>query len=110
VSARRVFLAVTALVVLGVGAAVLVATAIAWVPCGGGLYSDACLGAMDQPGNSDIVTTGWLLALGLCAIPALLSIRGSSTLRPALAIGAFGVVLIGNPMRLYWPEEALPNP
>jgi hypothetical protein len=112
-NARRVAVAATALVVLGASTAILVATAVAWAPCASGLYSEACLRAMDQPTNSNTVANGWILALIVCLVPTVLSVRASSRLRPALMIGAFSLVLVGNPMLDYavsygyWPRDDL---
>jgi hypothetical protein len=96
-TAGRVFVTLAALMLLAMSGVVLVATAIAWVPCDAGLYSDGCLRAMDQPANGDVSSRAWLAGILLCVAAVVLSIHSSSTLSPRLTAGALIAVVVGNP-------------
>lgn len=95
---RRVIAGGCAAALLTVGTIGLALTQEAWLPCGDEPTGESCLRAMDQPTHLGALQSLWLLAVALCVVALVVSLRGMPR---RLAASALVLVVVMNYLTEY---------
>lgn len=102
---RRFVAAACAAGLLTIGAIGLARTREAWSPCTDEPTGESCLRAMDQPAHLGDLQSLWLLAVALCVVALIVSLRGMPRRLAAIAL-ALVVVMNSLTEYLLWLDLA----